>query len=283
MVVVAVFLGTLFGALPGVSGTMAVTLGIPFTYSMSMEYGMPMLMGIYCSAVYGGSISAILLNTPGTPAAAATVIVKALNSSVDSGNVSATVQYIEQKKAFLRVGFHCPKIMTARARKPKPATPFSNFHSLTPAVIYTMPPRPPSMPEISTPDQTLVGTAMNLLGTAAATVFVKAMNTAESVDNVSSTIQYINAKKAFLVNLGGFEFNWFMLLAGGAVRQELHHQRAAQGAHDHDALQADSSQISDFISALIIYLCGFVLFFKTALNAWLNRRDEKKKAEKGGG
>ncbi|MCI8329183.1 MAG: ABC transporter permease [Oscillibacter sp.] len=62
-------------------------------------------------------------------------------------------------------------------------------------------------------DQTLVGTAMNLLGTAAATVFVKAMNTAESVDNVSSTIQYINAKKAFLVNIGSFEFNWFMLLA----------------------------------------------------------------------
>ena len=62
-------------------------------------------------------------------------------------------------------------------------------------------------------DQTLVGTAMNLLGTAAATVFVKAMNTAESVDNVSSTIQYINAKKAFLVNVGGFEFNLFMLMA----------------------------------------------------------------------
>ena len=66
-------------------------------------------------------------------------------------------------------------------------------------------------------DQTLVGTAMNLLGTAAATVFVKAMNTAESVDNVSSTIQYINAKKAFLVNLGSFEFNWFMLLAALAL------------------------------------------------------------------
>lgn len=62
-------------------------------------------------------------------------------------------------------------------------------------------------------DQTLVGTAMNLLGTAGATVFVKAVNTAESVDNVSSTIQYIDAKKAFLVNIGGFEFNWFMLLA----------------------------------------------------------------------
>jgi simple sugar transport system permease protein len=62
-------------------------------------------------------------------------------------------------------------------------------------------------------DQTLVGTAMNLLGTAAATVFVKAMNTAENVDNVSSTIQYITAKKAFLVNIGSFEFNWFMLMA----------------------------------------------------------------------
>ena len=62
-------------------------------------------------------------------------------------------------------------------------------------------------------DQTLIGTAMNLLGTAAATVFVKALNTAEDPANVSSTIQYVNAKKAFLVNIGGFEFNWFMLLA----------------------------------------------------------------------
>ena len=62
-------------------------------------------------------------------------------------------------------------------------------------------------------DQTLVGTAMNLMGTALATVIVKAMNTAANPDNVSSTIQYIIAKKAFLVNIGSFEFNWFMLLA----------------------------------------------------------------------
>ena len=62
-------------------------------------------------------------------------------------------------------------------------------------------------------DQTLIGTVMNLLAVAAATVFVKALNTAENPDNVSSTIQYVNAKKAFLVNIGGFEFNWFMLLA----------------------------------------------------------------------
>jgi len=62
-------------------------------------------------------------------------------------------------------------------------------------------------------DQTLVGTAMNLLGTAAATVMVKAINTAANPDDVSSTVQYVNAKKAFVVDIGGFEFNWFMLLA----------------------------------------------------------------------
>lgn len=62
-------------------------------------------------------------------------------------------------------------------------------------------------------DQTIIGTAMNLLGTAAATVVVKAINTAESPDNVSSAIQYIEQKKSFLVYFGQFEFNWFMLLA----------------------------------------------------------------------
>ena len=62
-------------------------------------------------------------------------------------------------------------------------------------------------------DQTLVGTAMNLLGTAGATVIVKAINIAEDVSNVSSAITYINVKKAFLVDINGFEFNWFMLMA----------------------------------------------------------------------
>ena len=61
-------------------------------------------------------------------------------------------------------------------------------------------------------DQTLVGTAMNLLGTAGATVFVKAMNTAMNPDNHSSEISYVAARERFMVNIGGFEFNWFMLL-----------------------------------------------------------------------
>ena len=62
-------------------------------------------------------------------------------------------------------------------------------------------------------DQTIVGTALNMMGVAAATVIVKAINSAENPDNVSSEIQYIWQKKAFLVNVGGFEFNWFMLIA----------------------------------------------------------------------
>ena len=62
-------------------------------------------------------------------------------------------------------------------------------------------------------DQTLIGTAMNLLGPAIAVVLVRAINTAKSVDNVSSTISYREAKQAFLVNIGKFEFNWFMLIA----------------------------------------------------------------------
>ena len=59
-------------------------------------------------------------------------------------------------------------------------------------------------------DQTIVGTALNMLGTAGATVIVKAINTAADPDDVSSVVQYAIPKKAFLVNLGGFEFNWFM-------------------------------------------------------------------------
>ena len=62
-------------------------------------------------------------------------------------------------------------------------------------------------------DQTIVGTAMNMLGTAAATVIVKALNTAADPNNVSATIQYVEEKKAFYVNIGGFEFSWFMMIA----------------------------------------------------------------------
>ena len=62
-------------------------------------------------------------------------------------------------------------------------------------------------------DQTIVGTALNMLGTAGATVLVKAMNTAANPNDHSSEIMYIEPKKAFIMNINGFEFNWFMIVA----------------------------------------------------------------------
>lgn len=61
-------------------------------------------------------------------------------------------------------------------------------------------------------DQTLIGTALNMLGTAAATVIVKAINSSEDPNNVSSAIQYIEEKKHFIIRIGNFEFNWFMAI-----------------------------------------------------------------------
>lgn len=66
-------------------------------------------------------------------------------------------------------------------------------------------------------DQTLVGTAMNMLATAAATIIVRSFNSAKDPDNVSTALQYIDQKKMFLVNIKGFEFNWFMLMAAAAL------------------------------------------------------------------
>ena len=64
--------GILIGALPGLTATMAVAVLAPFTFFMDAATGIPFLLGIYKGAIYGGSIPAILVNTPGTAAAAAT-------------------------------------------------------------------------------------------------------------------------------------------------------------------------------------------------------------------
>ena len=67
-------------------------------------------------------------------------------------------------------------------------------------------------------DQTITGTAMNMLATAAATVAVKAMNTAASNgSNVSSEIAYTQARELFIIRMGNFEFNWFMVVAAVAL------------------------------------------------------------------
>lgn len=66
--------GILIGAIPGLSVTMAIALLIPVTFTMDTVPGLVLLISVYVAGVYGGSISAILLRTPGTPAAAATAI-----------------------------------------------------------------------------------------------------------------------------------------------------------------------------------------------------------------
>lgn len=72
MVLFAVVIGTIFGALPGVSATMAVALGLPFTYSMNPIQAIVFLVAIYCSSITGGGITAILFKIPGVPSSAPT-------------------------------------------------------------------------------------------------------------------------------------------------------------------------------------------------------------------
>ncbi len=71
---VSVAIGIIVGSLPGLSAAMGVALLIPITFGMPAETALIALAGVYCGAMYGGSISAILLHTPGTSSAAATAI-----------------------------------------------------------------------------------------------------------------------------------------------------------------------------------------------------------------
>lgn len=69
-----VLIGAIFAAIPGLSVILCIILFLPVTYTMSAIPGMMFLLGIYCAGGYGGSVSAILINTPGTPHAAATML-----------------------------------------------------------------------------------------------------------------------------------------------------------------------------------------------------------------
>lgn len=76
--VIAVFggmlIGVIVGSIPGMTGNMAVALVLPFTFYMPSITAILLLVALYKGAIYGGSISAILIKTPGTPAAACTVL-----------------------------------------------------------------------------------------------------------------------------------------------------------------------------------------------------------------
>lgn len=97
-------IGMFFGAMPGLTVTLSVALALPFTFSLDPATGILLLTGAYCAGTYAGSITAILINTPGTPSAVATcwdgypltrqgrsyeALSVALNSSVIGGIISA--------------------------------------------------------------------------------------------------------------------------------------------------------------------------------------------------
>lgn len=70
---IGLLIGIVFGAIPGLTQILAIVLFLPFTYSMDPVQSFMFLLGIYCGGGYGGSISAILIKTPGTPHATATM------------------------------------------------------------------------------------------------------------------------------------------------------------------------------------------------------------------
>lgn len=74
LIVAGVVIGLLVGALPGLSSPMAIALLIPFTLPLGPVPAVAMMAALYCAGTYGGSITAILINTPGAPPAAATAL-----------------------------------------------------------------------------------------------------------------------------------------------------------------------------------------------------------------
>jgi putative tricarboxylic transport membrane protein len=74
LIAAGTLLGIIIGGLPGLSAMMGVAVLIPITYGMEKTAGILTLVGVYCGAVYGGSISAILVNIPGTPSAVMTTL-----------------------------------------------------------------------------------------------------------------------------------------------------------------------------------------------------------------
>jgi putative tricarboxylic transport membrane protein len=71
--VISVIVGLIIGAIPGLSVNIAVALAVPLTIFMPTSQALVTLIGLYGAGIFGGSISAILLNAPGTPASAATI------------------------------------------------------------------------------------------------------------------------------------------------------------------------------------------------------------------
>ena len=72
LVSLGVAIGIVFGAIPGMTATMAVAVCIPMTYALDLNHGLALLLGLYVGGISGGLVPAILINIPGTPSSITT-------------------------------------------------------------------------------------------------------------------------------------------------------------------------------------------------------------------
>ena len=100
--VAGLVIGIIFGALPGFSATMGVAVFVPFSYVLEPGPALLLLSGIYCGGVYGGSIPAVLIGIPGTPASVPTALEgRALVAKGESGHALAIVTFASAFGGFM--------------------------------------------------------------------------------------------------------------------------------------------------------------------------------------
>ncbi|KAB7886846.1 tripartite tricarboxylate transporter permease [Poseidonibacter ostreae] len=112
-IIVGVTAGIIVGCLPGLTATMGCALLIPFTYSLPPVEGLLLLMGIFSGGIYGGSISGILIRTPGTPAAATLLDGYPLSQRGEGGKaigISTIASFIGGTIGALIMAFLAPEI-----------------------------------------------------------------------------------------------------------------------------------------------------------------------------
>ncbi len=116
LVVAGVFVGIVMGSIPGMTATMTVAVLVSFTFGMSPTEGMMLLLGIYGGALYAGSIPAILIRTPGTPSAAATIFDGfPLSQQGRAGNaigIATVASFVGGAISVLLITFLSPQIAT---------------------------------------------------------------------------------------------------------------------------------------------------------------------------
>lgn len=93
--VIALLIGTIvgivIGVIPGLGPSIAIALAIPFTLNMGLGPSIALLMGLYCASIYGGAITAIIVNVPGTPASAATALDGYPMAKRGDGDIALTI------------------------------------------------------------------------------------------------------------------------------------------------------------------------------------------------